>query len=268
MLNDLYQSLDPVALDLGFFVIRWYSLAYLAGFVCAGIIMYRRSKRWSLSLSSDDIIMVICALAFGVILGGRLFYVLFYAPTYYLQNPLHVFMLSEGGMSFHGGLCGAILAGFLICRYLNFPFLRMADLVVCGAPLGLFFGRLANFVNGELWGKATDLPWAVSFISGGGIPRHPSQLYEAFLEGLLIFVVLAILSRKNPPYKKGFYLGVFLLLYGVFRFLVEFVRVPDEQLGYLFAFITMGQILSLPLIVAGLILLLYTSTKSSKKKRI
>ena len=254
-LNDIYQALDPVAFSLGPIVVRWYALAYLAGFVCAGVVLWRTQRRWGLGLSLDDVLSVMIGIVFGIIIGARLFYVLFYGAGYYLENPLEIFMLNHGGMSFHGGLVGAVVGGSLVCWRLGISIPTVCDMGVIGAPIGLFFGRCANFVNGELWGKETDLPWGVMFETGGGAYRHPSQLYEAVLEGVVIFVVLYVLSRRVPPRPQGTFTGVFLALYGTFRFLVEFVRVPDAQLGYLFGPITMGQLLSLPLVVAGIALL-------------
>ncbi len=254
-LNDIYQALDPVAFSLGPIVVRWYALAYLAGFVCAGVVLWRTQRRWGLGLSLDDVLSVMIGIVFGIIIGARLFYVLFYGAGYYLENPLEIFMLNHGGMSFHGGLVGAVVGGSLVCWRLGISIPTVCDMGVIGAPIGLFFGRCANFVNGELWGKETDLPWGVMFETGGGVYRHPSQLYEAVLEGVVIFVVLYVLSRRVPPRPQGTFTGVFLALYGTFRFLVEFVRVPDAQLGYLFGPITMGQLLSLPLVVAGIALL-------------
>ena len=255
MLNDIYQALDPVAFSIGPYAVRWYGLAYIAGFLVAAFVLYRTAKRWKMPLSADEVCLVIVFIALGVIVGARLFYVLFYNLEYYLAHPLHILMFTEGGMSFHGGLVGALIGGYLACRYLKLSFLTLCDLAVIGAPWGLFFGRCANFVNGELWGKETDLPWGVAFESGGGVMRHPSQLYEAVLEGLVIFAVLYVLSRKVPPRPQGTFIGTFLVLYGVFRFLIEFVRVPDAQLGYLFGPITMGQLLSLPLVLAGVAVL-------------
>ena len=257
MLNDLYMALDPIAFSVGPLSVRWYGLAYLAGFFVAAFVMYRTARRWRLPLSVDDVLLLIVGIAFGVIVGARLFYVLFYNAEYYLQNPARILAFSEGGMSFHGGLVGAFLGGYLVCRYLRLSFLTMCDLAVIGAPWGLFFGRCANFINGELWGAPTDLPWGVAFESGGGITRHPSQLYEAVLEGLVIFAVLYALSRKAPPRPQGTFVGAFLVMYGVFRFAIEFVRVPDAQLGYLFGWVTMGQLLSLPLVFAGAAVLFF-----------
>lgn len=254
-LDDLYHMLDPVAFSLGPLTVRWYALAYLAGFICAGVVMWRTQRRWKLGLSVDDVFSIVIGVVFGIIIGARLFYVLFYGAGYYLENPLEIFMLSHGGMSFHGGLVGAVIGGSLVCRHYGISIPTICDLGVIGAPLGLFFGRCANFVNGELWGKETTLPWGVMFETGGAVYRHPSQLYEAILEGLVIFAVLYALSRRVPPRPQGTFMGWFLALYGVFRFLIEFVRVPDAQLGYLFGPITMGQLLSLPLVLLGIAIL-------------
>ena len=239
-LDDLYHMLDPVAFTLGPLTVRWYGIAYLLGFICAGIVMYRTARRWKLGLTVDDVFAIVIGVVFGIIIGARLFYVIFYiwGAGLSLSSPLEIFATWEGGMSFHGGLVGAVIGGSLV-----------------GAPLGLFFGRCANFVNGELWGKETDLPWGVMFETGGNVYRHPSQLYEAILEGLVIFAVLYALSRRVPARPQGTFMGWFLTLYGVFRFLVEFVRVPDEQLGYLLGPITMGQLLSLPLVLLGVVVL-------------
>lgn len=258
LLNDLYQALDPVALSLGPLVIRWYSLAYLMGFLSCGFLMVRMARHWKLELSVDDVLSIVIAVVFGVILGGRLFYIVFYNLPYYLEHPLSMLMLSEGGMSFHGGLVGALVAGVLSCKTMKLNPWTIADLACIGTPLGLFFGRLANFVNGELWGKPTESMWGVLFETGGGVYRHPSQLYEALLEGLVMFVVLYTLARKVPARPQGTFLGLFLTLYGVFRIAVEFVREPDVQLGYLFGLITMGQLLSIALIVAGVVVLIWS----------
>ncbi len=200
-LNELYHHLDPVAFSLGPFSIRWYGLAYLAGFICAGIIIFRTQRHWGLDLTEDDLLSVMTSIMVGVIVGARLGYVLFYGNGYYLEHPASILALSEGGMSFHGGLVGACLCAYLACRKLHISFATLFDLAACGAPIGLFFGRCANFVNGELWGKETSLPWGVMFdkTGGGAVYRHPSQLYEALLEGLVIFLVLYVLSRKVPP---------------------------------------------------------------------
>ncbi len=266
MLNDLYHMLDPVAFTLGPLTVRWYGLAYLAGFALGALVMWSLIKRWKIDVGSDDLITIVVGIAFGGILGGRLGYVLFYGAGYYLAHPLAIFMLNQGGMSIHGGLLGAFIGGSLVCRSLKISIPTICDLGFTVTPIGLFFGRLANFVNGELWGKVTDLPWGVVFETGGPLPRHPSQLYEALLEGLVLFCVLYVLARRRPPYPQGFYTGLFLVLYGVFRILVEFVRVPDAQLGYLFGPITMGQVLSLPLVILGVILLAWSATQKRPQR--
>ena len=258
-LNDIYQSLNPIAVTIGPFAIRWYGLAYLAGFVCAGLVMRALARRWRLDISGDDVVSVMIGIAFGVIVGARLFYVLFYGAGYYLAHPLEVFATWDGGMSFHGGLVGATVGGYIVSRSLHISFATICDLAACGAPVGLFFGRCANFINGELWGKETSLPWGVMFsdTGGGTVYRHPSQLYEALLEGVVLLVIMLVLSRKRPPRPQGSFIGTFLACYGVFRFLIEFVRLPDAQLGYLLGtgWLTMGQCLSIPLVVIGIIVI-------------
>lgn len=257
-LNDLYHALNPVAFQLGPLAVRWYGIAYVAGFVVADIIIWRTALRWKLDISSDDVMSVVIGVAIGIIVGAHLGYVLFYGAGYYLAHPLEVFVPNEGGirgMSFHGGLVGAVIGGSIACRILHISIPTMCDLAVIGAPWGLFFGRCANFINGELWGKPTDLPWGVMFSDSGGgaVYRHPSQLYEAILEGLALFAVLYAFSRKYPPRPQGTFMGIFLVLYGCFRFLIEFVRLPDAQLGYLLGtnWLTMGQCLSIPLVLVG-----------------
>ena len=261
MLNDIYQGLDPIAVSLGPLVVRWYGLAYVLGFVCAAAIIYFVAKRWKLGMSEDNLLtLMVCAIV-GVVLGARIGYVLFYGDGYYLSHPLEILAFNQGGMSFHGGLVGLLIGGAVAARMTRIPFLTLADLGSIAAPIGLFFGRCANFVNGELWGAPTDGPLGVVFGGAAGMmPRHPSQLYEAVLEGLVIFCVLFALSRKRPPRPQGTFLGAFLVLYGIFRFLIEFVREPDVQLGYLWGgWLTMGQVLSAPLIVDGIALLIYAA---------
>lgn len=261
MLNDIYQGLDPIAFSLGPLVVRWYGLAYVLGFVCAAAIIYFVAKRWKLGMSEDNLLtLMVCAIV-GVVLGARIGYVLFYGDGYYLSHPLEILAFNQGGMSFHGGLVGLLIGGAVAARITRIPFLALADLGSIAAPVGLFFGRCANFVNGELWGAPTDGPLGVVFGGAAGMmPRHPSQLYEAVLEGIVIFCVLFALSRKRPPRPQGTFLGAFLVLYGIFRFLIEFVREPDVQLGYLWGgWLTMGQVLSAPLIVAGIALLIYAA---------
>lgn len=259
MLNDFYQTLDPVAFTFGPVSVRWYGIAYVLGFVCAAFVVYRTARRWKVSVDLDSLLTIMLCAIVGVIVGGRLGYVLFYGDGYYLSHPLEILQTANGGMSFHGGLIGALLACIVAARFVKMPYLTLADLGCIAAPIGLFFGRCANFVNGELWGAPTDLPWGVVFGgAAGSMPRHPSQLYEALLEGVVIFAVLFALSRKVPPRPRGTFLGVFLILYGCARFAVEFIREPDVQLGYLWGgWLTMGQLLSLPLVLVGVCVLVY-----------
>lgn len=259
MLNDIFQSLDPIAFSLGPITVRWYGIAYLLGFFCAALVIWCLAKRWRVKVDADSLYMIMLCVVIGIILGARLGYVLFYGNGYYFSHPLEILAFNKGGMSFHGGLIGALLAGIAAARLTGIPYLTLADMGCVAAPLGLLFGRLANFVNGELWGAPTDLPWGVVFGgAAGSMPRHPSQLYEALLEGVVIFCVLFALSRKVPPRPRGTFLGIFLIMYGAFRFLVEFVREPDVQLGYLWGgWLTMGQVLSLPLVAVGIAVLVY-----------
>ena len=257
MLNDIYQNLDPVVFAIGPFVVRWYGIAYVLGFLFAGLLMWRIAKRWKLRFDADALLTIMCCVIVGIILGARLGYCLFYGNGYYLEHPLEVFALNQGGMSFHGGLIGALIAGIVAAKLTGIPYLTLADMGAIVAPIGLFLGRCANFINGELWGAQTDLPWGVVFGGAAGMmPRHPSQLYEALLEGVLLFVILFALSRKRPPRPRGTFIGVFLIVYGICRFLIEFVRQPDAQLGYLFGgWVTMGQVLSVPLVVIGIVVI-------------
>lgn len=252
-LNEIYHAINPVAFQIGSFQVYWYGIAYLLGFLFGGLVVWKTMERWHLGIDSQEFMDIMIGIAFGVIIGGHLGYVLFYGNGYYLEDPMRIFSLRQGGMSFHGGLVGAIIGGAIACKIHHICWRSVLDLGCIGAPLGLFFGRCANFINGELWGKPTDLPWGVLFETGGNVYRHPSQLYEALLEGVILFVVLFALSRRKPPYPQGIFFGLFALLYGIFRFAVEFVRVPDAQLGYLVGFLTMGQLLSIPLIVFGIV---------------
>lgn len=243
-----YPQIDPVLLRIGPLALRWYGLAYVLGFVGAALLMRRLNRTWKMGLSGDNELDVVLAAVVGLIVGARVGYVLFYDIPGFLKEPLSVFALWDGGMSFHGGLIGILLAGLFVSRRVRVPFLRLADMGAVGAPIGLFLGRLGNFINGELWGRATGVSWAM-IPPYGGAPRHPSQLYEAFLEGLVLFVVMLLLARKRRP--DGLQLGVMLTLYGVFRIAVEFVREPDAQLGLILGPFTMGQLLSVPVLAAG-----------------
>ncbi|WP_297217100.1 prolipoprotein diacylglyceryl transferase [uncultured Desulfovibrio sp.] len=247
-------AIDPVALSIGPLQLRWYGLMYLFAFAGGWLLARWRASRPGSGWNARDVDDLLTFVMLGVILGARLGYVLFYDLPAYVQDPLEVLRLWNGGMSFHGGLLGVVAAFWYFSRTRHRPFLNVADFIAPLVPQGLFFGRMGNFINGELWGKPTDLPWGMVFPGAGPWPRHPSQLYEGLLEGLVLFVVLWIFASR--PRKAGAVSGLFALLYGLFRFAVEFVRVPDVQLGYLaFGWLTMGQVLCLPLILVGLWLL-------------
>jgi len=263
VLNDIYHSIDPVAFTIGPFSARWYGIAYVLGFLCAALIMRRVAKHWGFKLDADFLSRFLICIMIGVIVGARIGYILFYNLDYYLANPASMLDFTQGGMSFHGGLVGALIGGVFASRWLKIPYLTLADLAFIGAPIGLFFGRCANFINGELWGAPTDLPWGVVFDgAAGAVARHPSQLYEACLEGILLLIILYALSRKLPPRPRGTFTGVFLIGYGIARFLIEFIRQPDAQIGYLWGdWLTMGQVLSVPLLLFGIALVVYAYKK-------
>jgi phosphatidylglycerol:prolipoprotein diacylglycerol transferase len=265
-------GLHPVALDLGFFQLRWYSLAYLAGIVLGWWYLLKLIERPGAPMArrhADD--MVFYA-TLGILLGGRLGYVLFYRPGFYLENPAEIVQLWDGGMSFHGGVIGVSLGILYMARKHSLDWLRIHDYVACCVPFGLFFGRLANFVNGELWGRPTDVPWAMRFqervndLPVTGPPRHPSQLYEAGLEGLLLGLILWYMFWKTDArYQPGRLVGTFILGYGVSRFLVELVRQPDVGLENLPWGLSMGQTLTVPMIAGGLYLV---ATAKARRQRV
>jgi phosphatidylglycerol---prolipoprotein diacylglyceryl transferase len=250
--------IDPVALAIGPLEIRWYALSYLAGFLLGWRYCLRLVARATEGArpNSDDIDDFLTWAVLGVIVGGRLGYVLFYQSFSYLSDPLEILRVWHGGMSFHGGMVGVLLAMVFFARARQLPVLRLSDVVCAAAPIGLFFGRIANFINAELLGRKTDLPWGVVFPSDEfGLSRHPSQIYEALLEGALLFLILYFIMNKSPLRERaGLTTGVFLAGYGVFRALVELVRQPDSQVGYIMEMFTMGQLLCVPMIVAGIAL--------------
>lgn len=257
-----YPMIDPVMFRLGPFAVRWYGLAYVAGFIAGALVLRWLARRWDVGLSDDDVATTLLWGAVGLLVGARLGYELFYGFDRVRADPLSIFRVWEGGMSFHGGLIGLIVAGLLLAPRLGIPFLRLADMVAVGAPIGIFFGRVANFINAELWGRVTDLPWGMVFPGAGPLPRHPSQLYEALLEGVLLFACMLWLARRKRP--EGYLLGTFLALYAMARFLVEFAREPDAHLGTVLGPLSMGQILTTPVFVAGVWLLLRSRTGTSE----
>jgi len=260
-------GVGPVALDLGFFQIRWYSLGYLAGILLGYWPLLKLLAKPGAPMSREHADDMILYATLGIIVGGRLGYIFFYQPSI-LQNPVDIFKLWEGGMSLHGGTLGTIFAIWLLARKYKLSFLRVCDYIACVIPFGLFLVRLANFVNDELWGRVTDVPWAIVFPNGGPEPRHPSQLYEAALEGLLMAAIMwPLFFKTDARYKPGFLFGTAALIYGLSRFAVEFVREPDQQLQWLVqaSGLSMGQWLTIPMILIGLFLI---ATAAGRRKRV
>ncbi|MFC5066760.1 prolipoprotein diacylglyceryl transferase [Flaviflagellibacter deserti] len=254
-----FPEIDPIAFAIGPFAVRWYALAYVLGlllgwWLCRRLI--RAPQLWGRKPPLDDAGLddFLVYIAVGVVLGGRLGYVLFYNLSYYIEHPTEAFRVWEGGMSFHGGLLGTILAMWVMARRRGIDVRELFDLAAAVVPIGLFFGRIANFVNGELWGRVTDVPWAMVFPNAGPDPRHPSQIYQAGLEGIVLFVVMMTLVRKGGLKRPGLAGGVFLIGYGIARIIGEFFRQPDVQIGFLAGGLTMGMILSLPMILVGIAL--------------
>jgi len=248
-----YPEIDPVLLSIGPLKLHWYGMMYLFGFSAAWMLGNWRAIH-SDSWNRDQVGDLILFGALGAVLGGRAGYILFYKLGDYLAQPLDIFRVWEGGMSFHGGMLGVFVAIWLFGRKTKRSFFQVSDFVAPLVPIGLFFGRVGNFINQELWGRVTDLPWGMVFPLAGSDPRHPSQLYEAMLEGLVLFAILWAYSAKPRPVARVS--GLFLILYGVFRFLVEFTREPDDYLGFVaMDWMSMGQVLSLPMVVAGMIIM-------------
>lgn len=247
-----FPNISPIIFSVGPVAIRWYSMAYLVGIILGWILINRNVKKNNLGLSKENIEDFMFYLTLGIVIGGRLGYVLFYGGNAFWQNPLQVFEVWKGGMSFHGGVLGVIAATWYFARKINYKFLALTDLIVLYAPIGICLGRLANFINDELWGRITDVPWAVKFPNGGYWPRHPSQLYEAFFEGVVMFTILNFLWRYQWVRERhGFVSSLFVIFYGIFRISMEQFREPDAQLGFYFGHVTMGQMLSVPLIILG-----------------
>ena len=247
-----FPNIDPIALQIGPLAIRWYALAYITGLLLGWRYSLYLTKFPPKAVSRAALDDYLVWATLGIVLGGRLGYVVFYKPAYFVDNPIEIFQMWKGGMSFHGGLLGLILAAYLFARRRNIKILMLFDLISAVGPIGLFFGRIANFINGELWGRTTDVPWGIVFPRGGPVPRHPSQLYEAGLEGLLLTALAAILIMKYRALTRpGIIFGTFLAGYGISRILVETVREPDAHIGYLIGGTTWGQWLSVPMVLFG-----------------
>jgi phosphatidylglycerol:prolipoprotein diacylglycerol transferase len=255
-----FPAFDPVLISFGPIAVRWYALAYIVGILLGWLYaraIIRRNELWGspppMTVADyDDFVLWV---TLGIIAGGRLGYVLFYNPSYFVAHPVEIFQVWKGGMSFHGGFLGCVLAVVLFARQRGLSILSLGDITCAAGTIGIFLGRIANFINGELWGRPTDVPWAMVFPTGGELPRHPSQLYEALLEGLVLFVVLNAMIRRGALKRPGLILGAFSFGYGVARTICEHFREPDPQLGFLWGGMTMGMLLSLPLILAGIILM-------------
>jgi phosphatidylglycerol:prolipoprotein diacylglycerol transferase len=266
-----YPAINPILISIGPFAVRWYALAYIVGIIAGWF--YARAiiaseRLWGgpapfTVLDFDDFVVWI---TLGIILGGRIGYVLFYNLPFFFANPLQVFELWTGGMSFHGGVAGCAIAVVLFALRRHIPMLSLADVSSGVAPIGLFLGRIANFINGELWGRPADVPWATVFPRGGPLARHPSQLYEAALEGVVLFIVLGLLMRFGALKRPGVVTGAFALGYGIARITCELFREPDAQLGFLWGGLTMGMLLCIPLMLAGIAVLAFALTRAPKTK--
>ena len=258
----MIHNFDPVLIDLGLIQIRWYSLAYILGIILGWIyaikIINNMIKKYNFTIVKTELFNdLMFYVILGIIFGGRLGYVIFYNFEYYSENLFEILKIWQGGMSFHGGLLGVIIAAVFFSKSKNINFLNFTDIISCAAPIGLFFGRIANFINGELFGKASDLPWAIVFPGGGEITRHPSQIYEALLEGaVLLFLINFFATRKKLLLKTGYTSSLFLILYSVFRIIAESFREPDKHLGYFLNYFSMGTLLSLVTFFAGIIIVL------------
>ena len=251
-----FPNINPIAIDIGIIKIRWYALSYICGILLSWFLILKIIKIKNIKVSDKSVSDLISNCMIGIIVGGRLGYVIFYNPEYYISNLLEILKIWNGGMSFHGGFIGVVIAVIYTSNTYKIPVMVFSDLISIVSPIGIFFGRIANFINGELYGKITNHKYGIIFPKGGSLPRHPSQLYEAFFEGLLLFIILWLLTKtSNILEKKGLITGCFIFLYGVFRFFVEILREPDLHIGYLYFDLSMGQLLSLPMILIGLYLI-------------
>jgi phosphatidylglycerol:prolipoprotein diacylglycerol transferase len=254
-----YPKIDPVILSLGPLEIRWYGLAYLLGLTLP-FFLFKKEFETRLKMSSEDRSNVMLYLMIGIVVGGRLGYVLFYNFSYYINHLVEIIMINQGGMSYHGGAVGAMIAMIVFAKQHNKPVLKLLDILGLFSTIGIGLGRVANFINGELYGRATTLPWGMIFPDAGELPRHPSQLYEALFEGLILFLILYTIKQKNWL-KPGQLFALYVLLYGMFRFFIEFTRQPDPQLGFVVSVFSMGQLLCLAWICIGLYLFIQFKSK-------
>ena len=260
----IIHNFDPVLIDLGFFQIKWYSIAYIMGIILGWVHAVKIIKKTQNNtqnfepIKRSDFDDLVIYLVLGIILGGRLGYVIFYNLEYYIQNSFEIFKLWQGGMSFHGGLLGVIVTIFIFSKNKNTNFFKYSDIVACVAPIGIFLGRIANFINGELFGKISTLPWAVIFPNGGNIARHPSQIYEAFFEGIVLFILINFLAlKKHLIIKTGYVSSFFLISYSILRIFSENFREPDQHLGYLFNYFSMGTLLSILTLISGFLIIFF-----------
>ena len=258
----IHPSIDPVIFSFGAIQIRWYGIAYVLGFLLGIYLIKKINKNYQVRIENKKIDDFFIWSIIGVILGGRIGYIVFYQSETIFTNPLDILFIWKGGMSFHGGLVGILVSIFLFSKKNSINFFQLSDLVSSVAPIGIFFGRLANFINVELYGRVTNFPFAMIYPDIDQMPRHPSQLYEAFFEGILLFIILRHYNKKNYNQNNfGFITSLFLILYGIFRFLIEFLREPDAHIGLVFNSITMGQLLSVPLVIIGVGIYLKTHFK-------
>jgi phosphatidylglycerol---prolipoprotein diacylglyceryl transferase len=258
----VFPYIDPIAVSLGPIHIYWYALAYVFGILFGSFYAKKIADKFKLSITPKQLDDFTSYAILGIVIGGRIGYVLFYNPVKYLTHPIEILKVYEGGMSFHGGMAGALVALYIYCKHYKISFLAFTDILAVIAPIGLFLGRLANFINAELYGRVTDVPWGVIFPGTGGNIRHPSQLYEALCEGILLFIIINYLTFKYQTLKRpGFNTGMFLILYSLSRIIIENFREPDYELGLFGGFATMGQILSLPMLWVGVCLLTLCTKK-------
>jgi len=260
----IIHNFNPVLVDFGLFQIRWYSIAYILGVILGWVYANKiikkidKNKYNFKSIEKTQLDDLITYLVIGIVLGGRLGYIIFYDIEYYSQNILEIFKIWEGGMSFHGGLLGVIISTFIFAQNSKTNFFKFSDIISCVAPIGIFLGRIANFINGELYGKISNLPWAVVFPAAGNLSRHPSQIYEAFFEGIILFILINFLAlKKQLLLKPGYISSVFLISYSILRIVSENFREPDKHLGYFFNYFSLGSLLSIATLIAGFLIIFY-----------